>query len=34
MEGAGLRVEGDRASLQALLDALDPMPGTFDIVTP
>ena len=34
MEGAGLQVEGDRASLQALLDALDPMPGTFDIVTP
>lgn len=34
MEAAGLKVEGDREALQALLDALDPMPGTFDIVTP
>lgn len=34
MQAAGLKVEGDAAALQALLDALDPMPGAFDIVTP
>ena len=34
MQGAGLKVEGDASALQELLDALDPMPGTFDIVTP
>lgn len=34
VEQAGLRVEGDRAALAALLDALDPMPQGFDIVTP
>ncbi len=34
MQGAGLKVEGDAEALQQLLDALDPMPGTFDVVTP
>lgn len=34
MQGAGLKVEGDAKALQQLLDALDPMPGTFDVVTP
>lgn len=34
MQAAGLKVEGDAEALQVLLDALDPMPGTFDIVTP
>jgi len=34
MQGAGLSVEGDAAGLQALVDALDPMPQGFDIVTP
>jgi alkyl sulfatase BDS1-like metallo-beta-lactamase superfamily hydrolase len=34
MKAAGLAVEGDEAALRALLDALDPMPGGFDIVTP
>ena len=34
MQSAGLKVEGDAAALQALIDALDPMPQGFDIVTP
>ena len=34
MQGAGLRVEGDVEALQLLLDALDPLPGAFEIVTP
>jgi len=34
MKAAGVRVDGDEAALQDLLDALDPMPGTFDIITP
>jgi alkyl sulfatase BDS1-like metallo-beta-lactamase superfamily hydrolase len=34
MQGAGLKIEGDAEALQQLLDALDPMPGTFDVVTP
>ena len=34
MQGAGLKVEGDAAALQALVDALDPMPQGFDIVVP
>jgi alkyl sulfatase BDS1-like metallo-beta-lactamase superfamily hydrolase len=34
MQGAGLKVEGDAASLQALVDALDPMPQGFAIVEP
>lgn len=34
LSGAGLKVEGDAAALQALVDALDPMPQGFDIVTP
>ncbi|MEQ8412746.1 MAG: alkyl sulfatase dimerization domain-containing protein [Erythrobacter sp.] len=34
MKAAGLAVEGDEDALGALLDALDPMPGGFDIVTP
>lgn len=34
LEGGGLQVEGDKAALQGLIDALDPMPQGFDIVTP
>ncbi|KPP89739.1 alkyl/aryl-sulfatase [Erythrobacter sp. HL-111] len=34
MKAAGLSVEGDEAALAALLDALDPMPDGFGIVTP
>lgn len=34
MQAAGLKVDGDPAALQALLDALDPLPTSFDIVTP
>ncbi len=34
MQAAGLKVEGDVAAVQALLDALDPLPRGFDIVTP
>lgn len=34
VQGAGLEVKGDAAGLQALIDALDPMPQGFDIVTP
>lgn len=34
LSGAGLKVEGDAAALQALVDALDPVPQGFDIVTP
>jgi len=34
MEAAGLSVKGDREALQALLGAIDPMPGGFEIVTP
>ncbi len=30
----GVTIEGDRVALQALVDALDPMPHGFDIVTP
>lgn len=34
MQAAGLQVEGDAAALQALLDALDPVPAGFAIVEP
>ncbi len=34
LEAAGLQVEGDKAALQGLIDALDPMPQGFDIVLP
>jgi alkyl sulfatase BDS1-like metallo-beta-lactamase superfamily hydrolase len=34
MQGAGLQVEGDAAAIQALVDALDPMPQGFAIVEP
>jgi alkyl sulfatase BDS1-like metallo-beta-lactamase superfamily hydrolase len=34
MQGAGLKVEGDAAALQGLIDALDPMPQGFSIVEP
>ena len=30
----GVTIEGDMAALQALLDALDPLPHGFDIVVP
>ncbi len=34
LEGAGLRVEGDRTVVEALQAALDPMPGPFNIAEP
>ncbi|HYD06578.1 MAG TPA: alkyl sulfatase dimerization domain-containing protein, partial [Reyranella sp.] len=34
LEAAGLKVEGDRAAVQALADALDPIPGPFAIAEP
>lgn len=34
IEAAGVKVEGDRAALQALLDAIDPLPGGFNIAEP
>ncbi|MBU2588934.1 MAG: MBL fold metallo-hydrolase [Alphaproteobacteria bacterium] len=34
MQAAGLKVEGDAAALQHLIDALDPVPQGFDIVVP
>jgi alkyl sulfatase BDS1-like metallo-beta-lactamase superfamily hydrolase len=34
LEGAGLKVEGDRAAIEALQTALDPMPGPFNIAEP
>jgi alkyl sulfatase BDS1-like metallo-beta-lactamase superfamily hydrolase len=34
MQKAGLQVEGDATALQHLIDALDPVPQGFDIVTP
>ena len=34
LEAAGLKVEGDRAAVEALAGSLDPMPGPFNIVEP
>jgi alkyl sulfatase BDS1-like metallo-beta-lactamase superfamily hydrolase len=34
LEGAGLKVEGDRAAVEAFQAALDPMPGPFNIAEP
>jgi alkyl sulfatase BDS1-like metallo-beta-lactamase superfamily hydrolase len=34
LEGAGLKVEGDRSAVEALQAALDPMPGPFNIAEP
>ena len=34
LEAAGLKVEGNRAALQSLLDAIDPLPGGFNIAEP
>jgi alkyl sulfatase BDS1-like metallo-beta-lactamase superfamily hydrolase len=34
LEGAGLKVEGDRAAVDTLQAALDPMPGPFNIAEP
>jgi len=34
LQAAGLQVEGDAQALQELLDAIDPMPQTFPIITP
>jgi alkyl sulfatase BDS1-like metallo-beta-lactamase superfamily hydrolase len=34
LEGAGLKLEGDRGVVEALQAALDAMPGTFNIVEP
>jgi alkyl sulfatase BDS1-like metallo-beta-lactamase superfamily hydrolase len=34
LEAAGLKIEGDRAAVEALQAALDPLPGGFNIVEP
>jgi alkyl sulfatase BDS1-like metallo-beta-lactamase superfamily hydrolase len=34
LEAAGLKVEGDRAAVEALQAALDPIPGAFNIAEP
>ena len=34
LEAAGLKVEGDRAAVEALAGSLDPMPGPFNIAEP
>jgi alkyl sulfatase BDS1-like metallo-beta-lactamase superfamily hydrolase len=34
LEAAGLRVEGDRAALETLLTAIEPLPGGFEIAAP
>ena len=34
LEAAGLKIEGDRAAVEALANALDPLPGPFAIVKP
>ena len=34
LESAGLKIEGDRAAVEALQTALDPMPGPFNIAEP
>jgi alkyl sulfatase BDS1-like metallo-beta-lactamase superfamily hydrolase len=34
LEAAGLKIEGDRAAVEALQAALDPMPGVFNIAEP
>jgi alkyl sulfatase BDS1-like metallo-beta-lactamase superfamily hydrolase len=34
LEKAGLKIEGDRAAVEALQAALDPMPGPFNIAEP
>lgn len=34
LEMAGLKVEGDRAAVEAWLAAIDPLPGAFNIVEP
>ena len=34
LEGAGLKIEGERASIEMLQAALDPMPSAFNIVEP
>lgn len=34
LEAAGLKIEGDRAAVEALQAALDPLPGAFNIAEP
>jgi alkyl sulfatase BDS1-like metallo-beta-lactamase superfamily hydrolase len=34
LEAAGLKIEGDRAAVEAMQAALDPMPGVFNIAEP
>jgi alkyl sulfatase BDS1-like metallo-beta-lactamase superfamily hydrolase len=34
LEAAGLKIEGERAAVEALQTALDPMPGPFNISEP
>jgi alkyl sulfatase BDS1-like metallo-beta-lactamase superfamily hydrolase len=34
LEGAGLKIEGDRTAVETLQAALDPMPGPFNIAEP
>ena len=34
LQAGGLQVEGDASAMQAVIDALDPMPSGFSIITP
>ena len=34
LEAAGLKIEGDRAAVEALQAALDPLPSAFNIAEP
>jgi alkyl sulfatase BDS1-like metallo-beta-lactamase superfamily hydrolase len=34
LQAAGLKIDGDRAAIEQLQAALDPMPGAFNIVEP
>jgi alkyl sulfatase BDS1-like metallo-beta-lactamase superfamily hydrolase len=34
LEAAGLKIEGDKAAVEALQAALDPMPTAFNIAEP
>ena len=34
LQAGGLQVEGDASAMQAVIDALDPMPSSFPILTP
>ena len=34
MEAAGMKVDGDRAAVETILKAIDPISGAFNIVEP